>query len=78
MNWLTNYVKPKLQKVLNKRDTPDNLWYKCKNCEQMIYQKEFVDNLSVCSSCGYHGRIGPDDRFQHLFDRQPYTLVDMP
>jgi len=78
MNWLTNYVKPKLKKVLNKRDTPDNLWYKCKQCDQMIYLKEFVDNLSVCGACGHHGRIGPNDRFNHLFDRQTYEMIAIP
>jgi len=78
MNWLTNYVKPKLQKVLNKRESPDNLWYKCKSCSQMIYQKEFVDNLSVCESCGHHGRIGPDERFDMLFDRHTYEQLAMP
>ena len=78
MNWLTNYVKPKLKSVLTRKDTPDNLWHKCKNCGQMIYQREFVDNLSVCAHCEHHERIGPSERFNMLFDRQTFQKLDMP
>ncbi len=79
MNWLTNYVKPKLRAVLGKRkDTPDNLWDKCQDCGQMIYHKEFKANLHVCTHCGYHHRIGPKMRFAALFDAGQYQLIDLP
>lgn len=78
MSWLTNYVKPKLQKVLNPKDTPDNLWHKCKNCGQMIFQKEFVANRYVCASCDYHDRMPPKDRFDSIFDDSKYDLLDLP
>lgn len=78
MNWLTNYVKPKLQSVMNRKDTPDNLWHKCKNCGQMIFQREFADNLYVCAHCEHHERIGPSDRFNILFDRQTFQKLDLP
>ena len=78
MNWLTNYVKPKLQAVLNKKDTPDNLWHKCKKCGQLIFQKEFLANQSVCQNCDHHDRIGPDARFNAFFDEASYDLLDVP
>lgn len=78
MNWLTNYVKPKLKSVMNRKETPDNLWYKCKSCGQMIFEREFEDSLSVCAHCDHHERIGPDARFNMLFDRQTFQLIDMP
>jgi len=78
MNWLSNYVKPKLQKVLNPKDTPDNLWHKCKNCGQMIFQKEFVANQHVCAHCDHHDRVPPKSRFDSLFDNNNYTLIDLP
>jgi len=28
MNWLTNYVLPKIR-ALTRKDVPDNLWKKC-------------------------------------------------
>jgi acetyl-CoA carboxylase carboxyl transferase subunit beta len=78
MNWLTNYVKPKLQSVMNRKDTPDNLWYKCKKCGQMIFQREFVESLSVCAHCDHHERIGPSARFIMLFDRQTFKRLELP
>ena len=29
MNWLTNFVRPKLQALVRRADVPDNLWDKC-------------------------------------------------
>ncbi|MCJ9428320.1 acetyl-CoA carboxylase, carboxyltransferase subunit beta [Kordiimonas marina] len=78
MSWLTNYVKPKLQKVLNPRETPDNLWHKCKSCGQMIFQKEFIANQYVCAHCDHHDRVPPTNRFDALFDNQVYDLIDLP
>ncbi|MFC3050375.1 acetyl-CoA carboxylase, carboxyltransferase subunit beta [Kordiimonas pumila] len=78
MSWLTNYVKPKLRKVLNPKDTPDNLWHKCKNCGQMIFQKEFAANQHVCAHCDHHDRVGPLQRFDSLFDDAVYSLLDLP
>jgi len=78
MNWLTNYVKPKLSAVLKRQDTPDNLWEKCSGCGHLIFHKEYVVNLSVCGKCGHHGRIGPRDRFDMLFDDKKYTHIPMP
>ena len=78
MSWLTNYVKPKLQKVLNPKSTPDNLWHKCKSCGQMIFQKEFVANQYVCAHCEFHDRMPPTARLDGLFDNQRYDLIDLP
>ncbi len=78
MNWLNNYVKPKLQKMVRSRETPDNLWHKCKSCNQMIYLKEFAANAYVCSHCGHHDRMPPKDRMDLIFDRHQYELIEMP
>ena len=78
MSWLTNYVKPKLERVWKQKDTPDNLWHKCKNCGQMIFHKEFIANQSVCASCDHHERMAPADRFKALFDSDSFELLDMP
>ena len=66
MSWLTR-LRPALN-FLQKRDTPDNLWHKCRSCGQMIFRKELEDNLSVCPRCDHHERIGPDARFAQVFD----------
>lgn len=77
MSWLTNYVKPKLERALG-RETPDNLWHKCRECGQMIYKKEFIDKLRVCEGCGHHDRMPAGERLDHLFDQKSYHQLDMP
>ena len=59
MNWLTNFVRPKLRELVRgQKDIPDNLWRKCPGCEKMIFHRDLEKNLSVCQHCGHHMRIG--------------------
>ena len=67
MNWLTNYVLPKIR-AFARKDVPDNLWKKCPGCEQMLFHRELAANLEVCRNCGHHFRIGSEARFKMLFD----------
>ncbi len=66
MSWL-NRVRQKIP-FLPKRETPDNLWHKCRSCDAMIFTKEWEENLFVCPRCDHHGRIGPRQRFEQIFD----------
>ena len=61
-----------------RRETPENLWYKCPKCGQMIFVKEWEENQSVCPKCDHHGRIGPAARFDQLFDGGVHTLLPAP
>lgn len=76
MNWFTR-VRNAIP-FIAKRDTPDNLWIKCPSCAQMIYTKEYEENLSVCTACAHHGRIGPAQRFPQLFDEGSWKILDAP
>lgn len=78
MNWLTDYVRPRLSRVIRKRESPDNLWHKCKGCGQLIFLKEFLAAQSVCANCGHHERIGPPERFAAMFDGGSHELVELP
>ncbi len=66
MSWLTR-VRNALPFV-PKRETPDNLWHKCKGCGQMVFARELEENQFVCPKCDFHERIGPKRRFDYLFD----------
>ncbi|UVO49303.1 acetyl-CoA carboxylase, carboxyltransferase subunit beta [Sphingomonas sp. SUN019] len=68
MSWLTNVRNALSFVVPVKKDTPDNLWHKCKGCGQMIFTKELEENLYVCPQCDHHDRIGPQARFEYLLD----------
>ena len=74
MNWLTNYIKPKLQSLVKKRDIPKNLWLKCQ-CGTMIYHKDYEKSLGVCDQCGTHIRLSSNMRLQFLFDEGKYEKI---
>lgn len=61
-----------------KRDTADNLWHKCRQCSQMVFVKEWEDNLNVCPRCDHHDRIGAKQRFAQLFDGGHHDLISAP
>ena len=75
MNWLTR-VRNSLP-FGNKRETADNLWVKCPNCQEMLFTKEYEDNQKVCPRCDHHGRIGADERLAGLLDIG-FDLLDQP
>ena len=77
MNWLTNYVLPKIR-ALTRREVPDNLWKKCPGCEQMLFHRELAANLEVCRNCGHHFRIGSAARFRMLFDGGSFEKIELP
>ena len=77
MSWLTN-VRNALSYVIPKKESPDNLWHKCKGCGQMVFAKELADNLYVCPNCAHHERIGPVERFKQIFDAGSYSELSAP
>ncbi len=78
MNWLTNFVRPKLRALVNRKDVPDNLWHKCPNCDQMIFHRDLETNLFVCQHCGHHMRLGATKRLKMLFDDGAYQRIELP
>lgn len=78
MNWITNYVRPKIQALVQKREVPDDLWDKCSACGQMIFHRELEKNLNVCPHCGHHMRLNVRKRLELLFDDGTYHLIELP
>jgi len=78
MNWLLDYVRPKLSVAKTDKDVPDNLWDKCPQCEAMVYGQELAKNLYVCPHCGYHLYLRPRKRLKMLFDNAEYTYLETP
>jgi acetyl-CoA carboxylase carboxyl transferase subunit beta len=78
MNWITNYVRPRINSIFSRRDVPENLWTKCDECGTMLFHRELSDNLNVCTHCGHHMRIAPRDRFNGLFDNGIFVEIDVP
>ena len=78
MNWITNYVRPKINSLFSRREVPENLWTKCPECGTMLFHRELEANLNVCSNCDHHMAISPRDRFGALFDGGIFTEVKVP
>ncbi|MGR3711553.1 MAG: acetyl-CoA carboxylase, carboxyltransferase subunit beta [Shimia sp.] len=78
MNWITNYVRPRINSIFSRRETPDNLWTKCDECGTMLFHREMAENLNVCTQCGHHMHITPRDRFMALFDGGVFVEVKVP
>ncbi|HAW47014.1 MAG TPA: acetyl-CoA carboxylase carboxyl transferase subunit beta [Roseovarius sp.] len=78
MNWITNYVRPRINSIFSRREMPENLWTKCDECGTMLFHRELSGNLNVCTSCGHHMGITPRARFAALFDGGVFTEVAVP
>lgn len=78
MNWLTNYVKPKLRVWGGKNNVPDNLWHQCPACERMIFHRDLDAGQRICPHCRHHFRVSSEHRFQHLLDMDSREPIEMP
>ena len=78
MNWITNYVRPKIRALVQKPEVPDNLWEKCSSCGQMIFHRELEAALRVCPHCGYHMRIPARRRLELMFDEGKFKVIELP
>ncbi|KAA9006148.1 acetyl-CoA carboxylase, carboxyltransferase subunit beta [Histidinibacterium aquaticum] len=78
MNWITNYVRPRINSIFSRREVPENLWRKCDECGTMLFHRELAENLNVCTNCGHHMALTPRARFQALFDNGSFAEVDVP
>lgn len=78
MNWLRNFVRPKIRAFVRKKDMPENLWETCPECGQMLFRRELEANLRVCQECGFHMRLGPEMRLKMLFDQGAYKKIELP
>ena len=82
MNWLTKAInlKDKIKRVLRKRSSKEDIensnWTSC--CKGPVLKKDLEDNLWVCNSCGKHHRVSCRQRFDIIFGRNSYQILDTP
>lgn len=57
-----------------KKETPDGVWYKCKECEHLQTTKELIANAYKCVECNYHTRISPERYFDLYYDEYEILL----
>lgn len=79
MNWLTNFVRPKIRALVgDKKEIPDNLWEKCPGCSAMLFKRELEEQLCVCRHCGHHLKLDIKKRLEMLFDNGAYSTIEVP
>ena len=62
MNWISNYVRPKISSMFGRREVAENLWIKCPETGEMVFHKDLEDNQWVIPSSGYHMKISAKAR----------------
>lgn len=78
MNWITNFVRPKFEKLVSKKDVPDNLWTKCPGCSAMLFHRELEETHQVCHHCGHHLRMDATKRLRLIYDNGEFTEIPLP
>jgi acetyl-CoA carboxylase carboxyl transferase subunit beta len=53
----------------SKKSQADEIWIKCQKCGAHIYKQDFISNLSVCTKCGWHGKITAYERIDMILDK---------
>ncbi len=56
-----------------KKETPDGIWHQCGACKTTSTTKDLIDNMYVCPACNQHERIGSQEYFEIIFDRNKYS-----
>lgn len=78
MSWLSN-IPPGIKNIFKRdNDTADTLWMKCGECGDMVFHRDLEAAHQVCTSCGHHMALAPEDRLKLIFDSGSYTHIDLP
>ena len=82
MNWIKKvlHISEKIKRVLKKRPTKEDVansdWTSC--CKGPILKKDLEDNFWVCPSCDKHHRINCRQRFDIVFGKNNYEILETP
>ena len=79
MNWIKNFVRPKIRNFLgSRREVPENMWVKDPESGQMVFHRDLEANQFVVPTSGYHMRMPPQARLKHMFDDGEYAEIASP
>src|SRR5215216_1078556 len=56
----------------------ESLWVRCENerCRELLYVREFENNLKVCHKCQHHARLTARERIGQLLDEGSFAEQD--
>ncbi len=82
MNWIkkTLQLGEKIKRILKKRPSKEDIensdWTNC--CKGPILKTDLEKNLWVCNTCGKHHRISSRQRFDIIFGKDNYQVLETP
>jgi acetyl-CoA carboxylase carboxyl transferase subunit beta len=70
--------KPKytIVKIAKKSDIPQDLWTKCSDCGELIYNKKLDESIRVCPKCNFHFTLGARERVKLTLDEGSFKEFD--
>ena len=71
--WFKRFRQGITTATADKKETPEGLWVKCPECNYICTSAELKENSYVCPKCNYHHRIGSEEYYEILFDKEEYT-----
>ena len=74
MSWF-HREEHKIQPTPDHEVRTEGLWVKCDGCRKLIWKADLEGNLQVCQHCGFHFRIGSQERLTQLLD-PGFEIVD--
>jgi acetyl-CoA carboxylase carboxyl transferase subunit beta len=78
VNWITNYVRPRINSMLGRREVPENLWIKCPETGEMVFHKDLEENKWVIPASGFHMKMPAKARLKDLFDGGEFEALVQP
>jgi acetyl-CoA carboxylase carboxyl transferase subunit beta len=67
----------KLPSFRARRDSyPPDLWTKCPQCSDMLFNKQLEKNDRICPTCGHHFRLSAEARLEMLLDQGTFRERD--
>jgi acetyl-CoA carboxylase carboxyl transferase subunit beta len=73
------HKKPKytIVKVAKRRqDIPSDLWTRCEECKELIYNKKLDENMRVCPKCNFHFTLDANERVKATLDEGSFKEMD--
>jgi acetyl-CoA carboxylase carboxyl transferase subunit beta len=74
-----SYVSvPGQARAASEAQVGDGLWVRCDNerCRELLYVREFENNLKVCHKCQHHARLTARERLTQLVDDDSFVEQD--
>ena len=73
------HKRPKytIVKVAKRRgDIPSDLWTRCEDCKELIYNKKLDENMRVCPKCNFHFNLNANERVKATLDDGSFKEMD--